>query len=83
MEYLIKQRMCDMKYIWLALKFIGYSFLAILLVLQIISFGASSTTKDFIFRGSILFVVGLYFAIKWQRKNKPKDTAIEDKSENS
>lgn len=72
-----------MKYVWLALKVIGYSFLAILLVLQIIAFGASNTTKDFIIRGSILLVVGLYFAIKWQKRNKPKDTSVEDKPENS
>jgi len=71
-----------MKYVWLGLKVIGYSFLAILLVLQIIAFGASSTTKDFIIRGSILLVVGLYFAIKWQKRNKPKDTAIQDKPDN-
>ncbi len=71
-----------MKYVWLGLKVIGYSFLAILLVIQIIAFGASSTTKDFIIRGLILLVVGLYFAIKWQKRNRAKDTAIQDKPDN-
>jgi uncharacterized membrane protein len=78
----IIKRMCAMKYVWIALKVIGYSVLAILLLFQIIGLLASSSIMEFIGRGSILLVVGLFFAIKWQRRNKPKDTATQDKPDN-
>ncbi len=73
----------NMKYVWLGLKILCYSFLAILLVLQFLAFLGSSNTKDFLIRGSILLVVGLYFAIKWQKKNRKADASTEDKLENS
>jgi len=67
------------KYIWFFLKAVGYLVFAFFLCIQIIAFGSSSNTKEFFIRGSILLAVGLFFAIKWQRRNKPADAENEDK----
>jgi L-lactate permease len=68
----------NMKYILMALKYIGYAILSILLALQVISFVSS---PDFI-RGFILLVAGMYFANKWQKKNRPQEEIfIDEKKE--
>ncbi len=63
-----------MKYLLKALKYFGYAFLSILFALQMISFFIS---PDLI-RGSILLVVGMYFANKWQKKNRPQEEIFND-----
>jgi L-lactate permease len=68
----------NMKYLLKALKYIGYAILSILLALQVISFVSS---PDFI-RGFILLVAGMYFANKWQKKNRPQEEIfIDEKKE--
>ena len=63
-----------MKYILKPLKYIGYAILSILLALQVISFVSS---PDFI-RGFILLVAGMYFANKWQKKNRHQEKLFLD-----
>ncbi len=67
-----------MNYFWVFLKFVGYAILAFFLFVQIIAFGASTNTQEFLIRGSILLVVGLYLAIKWQRRNKLSDESHDE-----
>ena len=71
-----------MKYIGLIIKYFVYACLLLLLLFQIIAFLTSSNLKEYFFRGGILFVVGMYFAIKWQKKNRIKEEeTVEEKKE--
>lgn len=70
-----------MKYLKIAIKYCVYACLLLLLLFQIIAFLTSSNLKEYFFRGGILFVVGMYFAIKWQKKNrKIEEITEEDKN---
>lgn len=64
----------NMEHILNALKYGGYAILSLLLALQIISF---INSPDFI-RGFILLVVGIHFANKWQKKNRPQEEIFTD-----
>ena len=70
-----------MKYLKIAIKYCVYACLLLLLLFQIIAFLTSSNLKEYFFRGGILFVVGMYFVIKWQKKNrKIEEITEEDKN---
>jgi hypothetical protein len=70
-----------MKYLKIAIKYCVYACLLLLLLFQIIAFLTSSNLKEYFFRGGILFVIGMYFAIKWQKKNrKIEEITKEDKN---
>jgi glucan phosphoethanolaminetransferase (alkaline phosphatase superfamily) len=62
-----------MNYLKLLVKVIGYSVLILLGLVQVLAIASAPTLKESLWRILLLLVVCLFFAIKWQRRNKPTD----------
>jgi protein-S-isoprenylcysteine O-methyltransferase Ste14 len=61
-----------MKYLKTILYVIGFLVLLILLAGQILSIASTTNTMEIIGRTGLILVVGMFFAIRWQRNKKKK-----------
>jgi hypothetical protein len=61
-----------MKYLKIVLYVIGYTILLILIAGQILGILGSTNPSVIIGKSSLILAVGLFFAIKWQRKKRKK-----------
>ena len=61
-----------MKYLKIVLYIIGFLVLLILLAAQILSIASTTNLMEIIGRAGLILAVGMFFAIRWQRKKKKK-----------
>ena len=59
-----------MKYLKIIIYVIGFLVLLLLLAGQILSIASTTNTMEIIGRTGLILAVGLFFAIRWQRKKK-------------
>ena len=61
-----------MKNLKIVLYIIGFLVLLILLAAQILSIASTTNLLEIIGRAGLILAVGMFFAIRWQRKKKKK-----------
>lgn len=64
-----------MKYFKIALLVLGYAILGLIVLAQLLSIAVSQSTKETLIRLVFVFAIAMFFAIRWQKRNKRKDDA--------
>jgi hypothetical protein len=62
-----------MKIIKIILKLFGYSLLGVIIFGQILLILSATSLIERLTRAVFILAVGMYFAIKWQKKNRKED----------
>lgn len=62
-----------MKAIWFIIKFFGYGLIVIILLAQLLTIMGARNYVEIFARIGLILVIGLFFAIRWQKKNKKTD----------
>ena len=64
-----------MKIIKIILKLFGYSLLGILVSTQILATLMATSLIERLMRAVFILAIGMYFAVKWQKKNRKDDNS--------